>query len=1612
MNATENKTRNQILRQASAEAQRLAGKRGAKLADKFVLQYYENVSTADLAERSHARLAGDAMAMLKLSGRRKPGQIIIDVRDPGGLSAGGSSVHSVVDILSDNMPFLVDSSSAELTRLGHTVHLIIHPVYRTRRDKSGKLMDFFAGNENGAGVQNESMMSITINRQADPASIKEIEANLQAVLGDVYAAVEDWQPMRAKVQGIIDEFKLRNSEGAVADIAEAQDFLQWAHDDHFTFLGYREIDFTGRGKGAKARIDSGSGLGILRNPDRLVFNKLRHLQRAPSSVQRLVRRPDPLIISKADIKSTVHRSVLLDTIVVKKFDAKGKVIGERLITGLFTSVAYSSSPRDIPLLRRKLDKTIAQAGFAPDSHDGKALQHILETFPREELFQSRDAELMDIAMGVLHLQERQRVALFARMDDFARFVSLLIYVPRDSYTTTLRLRLQAIAEDAYDGEVSGYDIEFSETPLARLHLVISLTGDKTNKVNVEALEAKLAHAAQSWTELLRDALTQAVGPAQGLHLAGKYGQAFPAYYTENIEPAEAVSDIGLMDSFGADDSVMLNLYRPAGAQRNTLRFKVLHPRTPLPLSDVLPMLEGMGLKVIDEIPYKVRPGGADAPIIMIHDFGLTTRDGENVSLEGVRDNFHEVFRRTWEGEMESDGFNALVLSAGLGWRDIVVLRTYAKYLRQTNAPFSQEYMERALGNNPQAAGAVARLFAARFDPKIASRGRQVSRLNQSLSDLLDKVKSADEDRILRRFWNGVAATLRTNFFQSAADGGPKSYLSIKLDSGAVDELPLPRPLREIFVYSPRFEAIHLRGGLVARGGLRWSDRPEDFRTEILGLMKAQMVKNTVIVPVGSKGGFVVKNPPATGGRDAFIAEGIACYKLFMSGLLDITDNYQGAKIVAPKDVVRHDDDDPYLVVAADKGTATFSDIANGISDDYGFWLGDAYASGGSVGYDHKKMGITARGAWESVKRHFRETGKDIQSEDFSVVGVGDMSGDVFGNGMLLSKHIKLYAAFNHMHIFLDPDPDTEKSFAERKRLFNLPGSGWTDYNAKLISKGGGIFERSAKTIKLSPEICSRFAISNSQVTPNELIQILLRAEIELLWFGGIGTYIKASSEANADAGDRANDAIRINGRELRCQVIGEGANLGATQRGRIEFALAGGRLNTDSVDNSAGVDCSDHEVNIKILLDSVVAKKKLNMSQRNKLLESMTDEVGDLVLRDNYLQTQAISQTRSRETELLDLHSRFVRFLERSGRLDRVVEFLPNDEELEDRARDKLGLTRPEVSIILPYAKLWLYDELLASSLPDEKLLQTDLIEYFPTPLRQKYRREIIGHRLAREIIATSVTNSMINHVGGTFVINLMEKSGAQPVDIARAYIVVRDSFGLEAIWRDIEALDNKIAASMQATLLQAVNQLIERATLWLLRGLELPVNIGGAINEFQPGIQQLKNIIRDVAPKEVVERVEYRAQRYAGEGVPVDLARRVAYLLLLISSFDIVRTEMLCKEKIADVARLYFRVGETFGLGWLRFGAEQLPADNHWQKLASAAMIEELYTHQKGITLRIVNGNGGGKDSLEAWMKSNPSLIEQTRQMMNELEAAEQVDLSMLAVASRHLSAIASGAG
>ncbi len=1608
MSNGEERKKNELLKNIGARLRRRVKKGEAEQAEAFAHLYFSNVPARDLLGEDPAQLARANHAFFGFVARRQPGETKIRVFNPTVRRDGWIAPHTIVEIITEDMPFLVDSVTAELVNRSLTVHSITHPTFMAERDGKGDLKELAELLAPGSGVHKESAMGFEITHQAEQGVLDEISASLGQVLADVRAAVEDWAAIRQKVGETIDEMKGRSSGKAAEDLAEARDFLQWVHDDHFTFLGYREYGISG----TRARVSTvkKSGLGILRDPATLVFDDLKDGQALPAEIRDFLRRPDPLVVSKADRRSTVHRTAYLDTIGIKHHDGAGKVIGERLLVGLFTSVAYNSLPRDIPLLRRKLEKAVARAGFGPASHDAKALMHILETFPRDELFQAGNQDLLEISLGILHVEERGQVALFPRRDSFGRFVSCLVYVPKDLFTTRLRLKMHDILGHGYGGKVVAFSTEIGDTSLARLHFIVATKRGTRPRLSDGEIEAALADAALSWEDHLAVAMLGTFGEKKGERLGRIYGGAFPASYRERFEPAECVGDITKLEEVAATDDMCLKLYRTPQSTPDEMRFKIYHPRRPLPLSDVLPMLEGMGLKVMEEVPHTIQPADTGGGMIMIHDFRMVTRDGSNLDLDDFRDNFNEIFHRVWRGDMENFGLNALVLSAGLDWHKIVILRCFVKYLRQAQIAFSREYMTQTLCNNAKLARLIVDYFLAKFDPdRSVGRAQRTSALRRRILKGLDDVKSADEDRIIRRVLNIADATLRTNYFQSEEDGTAKSYLAIKLDSGRIEELPLPRPLREIFVYSPRFEAVHLRGGMVARGGLRWSDRPEDFRTEILGLMKAQMVKNAVIVPVGSKGGFVIKQPPAEGGRDALLAEGIACYKMFMSGLLDVTDNLEGKKLLVPEDVVRHDGDDSYLVVAADKGTATFSDIANGVAMDYGFWLGDAFASGGSVGYDHKKMGITARGAWESVKRHFREIGRDIQKEEFTAIGVGDMGGDVFGNGMLLSKKTKLLAAFNHLHIFIDPDPDPAKSLAERRRLFKVRRSGWSDYAASVISRGGAIFERRAKSISLSREARARFGISKEKLTPDELISALLKAPVDLLWFGGIGTYVRASDESHADVGDRANNGLRVNGRELGCKVVGEGANLAMTQKGRIEFALAGGRLNTDSVDNSAGVDCSDHEVNIKILLDSVVTKGKLTVAQRNRLLGTMTEEVGTLVLRDNYLQTQALSLVHSHNADVLDLQSRFMRLLERAGRLDRAVEFLPDEETLAERDRDKLGLTRPEISVVLPYSKLWMYDQILASDLPDDPQLVPDLLGYFPTPLRAKYKTEITQHKLRREIIATVLTNDMINRVGGTFVANMMEETGANPSDIARAFIVARDAFALSEIWRDIEALDNKVSAETQLNMLHDVNQLIDRASLWFLRNGGQPLDMGGNINAYRPGIEKLSRRIERLVPETVTQHIDFRIERYIGAGVPRALAGRIAYLILMISSGDIIRIADSREIGVEQAARIYFSVGEDFGIGWLRYSAEQMDADSHWKKMARAAVIEELYAHQRGLTLRVIEAAAKKRgDPLQNWIKANAETMAQTRAILSEMENAEQVDLSMLAVASRHLSHLA----
>src|SRR4051794_5436629 len=1256
-------------------------------AEAFVRSYYRRAPAADLNGREAVDLYGAALAHWTFGRDREPGEARVRVYNPTFEQHGWQSPHTAIEIVSDDMPFLVDSVSMELSRREFGIHVLVHPV-----------------------VGDESFMHIEIDRQA--SGLEELAEAIRDVLGQVRAAVEDWQPMRERMAALIAEATPAGMDED--EFAEARALLAWVADHHFTFLGYREYELT---ESALKAVE-GSGLGLLRGGSggSTGFAKL------PLGVRALAREPDPLVLAKATNRSPIHRPAYLDYIGVKKFDDERNVIGERRFLGLYTTLAYREVPANIPVLRQKALAVRERAGFPPGSHDDKAIIEVIDTFPRDELFQIGVDDLYAIAVGILELGERQRVRLFMRTDRYERFVSCLVFLPRDRFNTANRTRIGEILAEALGAQTVDWALRLTEWVLVRIHYTLRLPPGVRPDYDVDALEAELVEATRSWDDDLDEALVEELGEGIGTTLYRRYRDGFPAAYRDDLLARSAVADVQRIEALEGEDALDLSLYRPLEAAPGILRCKLYRRGERVSLSDVLPMFESLGLVVTDERPYRVTP--TDSPPVWLYDFGLQARGP--VDADAIRERFHEGFARVWRGEAEQDGFNGLIIAAGLDWREVTMLRAVARYLRQAGIPFSDRYMEDTLLAHPGVARSLVELFKARFDPRVERGG--ASRIAEEIEAAIDAVDSLDQDRILRGFLSVVGAMLRTNYWLA----GPKPYLSFKLDPHQVPLTPLPRPRFEIFVHSPRVEGVHLRGGSVARGGLRWSDRREDFRTEILGLMKAQMVKNALIVPVGAKGGFVVKRPGD---------QVVECYTTFISGLLDITDTISGGEVVPPKDVVRQDGDDPYLVVAADKGTATFSDIANGVAEQYGFWLGDAFASGGSVGYDHKAMGITARSAWVSVQRHFRERGLDVQTEDFTVAGIGDMSGDVFGNGMLLSEHIRLVGAFDHRHVFLDPDPDPATALAERERLFALPRSSWDDYARELISEGGGIFPRTAKSIELTEQVRAALDVDAERLTPSELIQAILRAPVDLLWNGGIGTYVKAAEETHADVGDKANDPVRVNGRDLRARVVGEGGNLGCTQRGRIEFALKGGRINTDAIDNAGGVNCSDHEVNIKVLLDAVVEAGDMTVKQRNSLLAEMTDAVAERVLRGSYSQTQALSLARFQAPAMLDVHDRFMRDLEQSGRLDRSLEALPDAEMIAERRTGGTGLTQPELAVVLAYAKITLYASLLDSDLPEDRALEGELGRYFPPPLPDRFGVEMARHRLRREIIATRVAN-------------------------------------------------------------------------------------------------------------------------------------------------------------------------------------------------------------------------------------------------------------------------------
>jgi len=1553
----------------------------AELAEAFARQLYRWVAAEDVAERDPLDLYGLALGHFNFARERAPGTPKVRVYNPRFEEHGWQSTHTAVEIVTDDMPFLIDSVSMELNRRGFGVHLMIHPVLGVRRDDDGELLEILPQPPSDSpeeGVLAESVIHAEVARQTDPAKLHELELHLGRVIGEVRAAVEDWAAMRNQALDVAGELRSAPSPASSEDVAETVAFLEWLEAHNFTFLGYREYDRNG---------PQGPGLGILRGP-------LEREDAGPSPAPRL------LTLTKANSRATVHRPSYLDYVGVKRFDADGNVIGERRFLGLYTHTAYRASPIEIPILRRRVAAVLERAGFPHGSHNEKALLEILDTYPRDELFQISTDELFDVAMGILHLGERQRLRLFARRDPFGRFFSMLVFVPRDRFNTENRRRIEAILRNASSAGSIDYTTRVSESVLVRLHFVAYVEPGRMPDFDAREVEMMLVAATRSWADDLHEALVEDLGEEHGGELYRRYADAFPAAYRADWVARSALADIVHIEELPKHEGLDISLYRPLEAGPRMLRAKLFRAGRALTLSDVLPLFENMGVEVADERPYPIVPREGDG--VWIYDFGLTYPGAGDLDAEGVRDSFQDAFVRAWRGEVENDGYNRLVLGAALTWREITVLRGIGKYLRQARITFSDRYVEQALVAHPEIARLMIALFQARFDPRRTDR-EDAEEVAARIEQAIDAVESLDQDLILRMFLDVIRAMLRTNYFHT----GPSEHaphLSFKLDPSELRWLPQPRPRFEIFVYSPRTEGVHLRGGPVARGGIRWSDRREDFRTEVLGLMKAQMVKNAVIVPVGAKGGFVVKRPPAR--RDDLPDEVVACYETFIRGLLDLTDNIDRAEVVPHPGIVRYDGDDPYLVVAADKGTATFSDVANRIALEDGFWLGDAFASGGSTGYDHKKMGITARGAWESVKRHFRELGRDIQSEDFTVIGIGDMSGDVFGNGMLLSRHIRLVGAFNHRHVFIDPDPDPARSFEERKRLFELPGSSWADYDPEVISPGGGVYERTAKSIPLSEEARAALAIDDEAVKPNEVIQALLRAPVDLLWNGGIGTYVKASAETHADAGDKANDAVRVNGSELRAHVVGEGGNLGVTQAGRVEYALAGGRVNTDAIDNSGGVDCSDREVNIKILLDAVVESGDLTEKQRNALLVEMTDDVGALVLRDNYEQAETLSLAEANASSMLDVHERFLRFLETRRSLNRQLEALPSDEEIAERKRDHGGFTRPELAVLLAYSKIDLYDALLDSDVPEDPYLSAELERYFPPPLPERFGEEIRAHRLGRQIVATQVVNNVLHGGGTTFAFRLHEETGAPASQIARAYACAREIFEMRPLWTEIEALDTHCESSVQIALLLEGRRLVERASRWLLGNRPRQLDIASTVRHFRPGAMGLyASITRLLAPEDA-EPLARRADELRERGVPEDLATRVAALPIMFSALDIVTVADEIGLDVERVAAVHFRLGSRLGLHWLRDQIVALPRDDRWRARARAALRDDLYAIHRELTREVLRSAPPGVEPdnlVDSWIEANPASA-RTLQTLGDVRGGQSYDLTTLPVAVREV--------
>ncbi|WEX09712.1 NAD-glutamate dehydrogenase [Chelativorans sp. AA-79] len=1536
------------------------------------------------------RAADLALRALK---KHRPGESVVAVEPSSGIERDGRAV-TTVTVVNDNMPFLFDSIMGEITESAPEPTLVVHPVLLVRHGKEGVTEVLGeAAHKSARDADKVSLIHVHLPRMS-AEECAGLERRLSRILAQVRAAVADWKPMLARLDQEITRLRYAPVPLEAGEVHETIAFLEWLRDDNFIFLGMREFNYSGGAESGTLERSDKKGLGILADPDVRVLRRGDDAVTTTPEIRAFLHGPEPLIVTKANAKSVVHRRTYLDYIGVKTFDDQGKLSGELRIVGLFASTAYTSSVLKIPHLRSKAQTVISRSGFAPTDHSGKALINVLESFPRDELFQIGVPRLRKHAEAILALGERPRVRVLYRIDQFDRFVSVLVFVPRDRYDSEVRGRIGHYLKTVFEGRLSAYYPAFPEGSLARVHFIIGRSGGKTPRIPTEELESAVRAIVRTWDDALREAAEDEGVDDKIAAVAARFSED----YRNSFEPRTALVDARCIADLSPENPIAIDFHRHPEQGKRQAALKIYHFGAPVALSRRVPLLENMGFRVISERTFEVGEPGEGQ--VFLHDMEIENAFGEPIDLSDDGTLFDEIFLTVWRGEHDNDRLNALAQRARMRASQIAVLRAYSRYLHQTGVPQSQGFIADTLNRYPAIAERLFALFLARFDPQRAPGEKAQARakeIEEEILAALETVPSLDDDTIIRRFLNLVQSTLRTNFF---TESGRRS-LAIKLDSRSVEGLPQPRPWREVFVYGPEVEGVHLRFGPVARGGLRWSDRAQDYRTEVLGLVKAQQVKNSVIVPVGAKGGFYPRRLPAGGDRQQVFEAGRQAYINFVSTLLSVTDNLDGDTVVPPGNVVRHDGNDPYFVVAADKGTATFSDTANEISQVHDFWLDDAFASGGSAGYDHKKMGITARGAWEAVKRHFREMNRDIQTEPFTVVGVGDMSGDVFGNGMLLSPCTKLIAAFDHRDIFIDPDPDSAISFAERTRLFDLPRSSWQDYDKSKLSKGGMIVSRTQKQITLSPEAARALGLASAVGSPAEIMRAILEAPVDLLWFGGIGTYVRATGESNQEVGDRANDTIRVTAKEVGAKVVGEGANLGMTQRARVEFNLKGGRSNSDAIDNSGGVNSSDLEVNIKIALAAAMRNGSLARPERNKLLAAMTGEVADLVLANNYMQTLAISLVERRGLSELPHQARMMSLFEAQGHLDRAVEFLPGPEALAERQSRGEALTRAEIGVLLAYAKIVLFDELVASPLPDEPHFEADLFAYFPTRMRSKYAGEIRGHRLRREIIATELANDIIDRGGPTFVTRLQDMTGRPAHEIVEAYAVVRDGFDLRSIFSAIDALDNRIDGQVQLALYERVCRLILSATAWQLKNGAGAGPTGERIRHLIEARAKLEPALKSLLPHFLAEGISAMAAQYEAAGVPAPLAGRLGSLDASALVPDIVLAADTAKTDLSKAASAFFAISEAFRLSRIESAAGALAPTDYYDGLALARAMDTIDIARRGITVAALSAYRDTDDPAARWVEAGGERVARVRDRLQSLTESGDLTVSRLSVAA-----------